>query len=289
LVFDVDAPNLLNNTASKKSQEEAERHLMFTCATGEHCGLITGLIDFTHVTTKDQLMSMNGRYFVRIHERDYQLIDLSEYTELQSIDIDSLDDIFLIIPKHIKSNLAFLASSIRGIEDIPTNLPYVVENKAGTLGTVIWNEELTTLIDLFNLESLITGKKEPTLRLDRRVLLLEDTPMFQKIVKDHLENMGFHVSLAGDGLEGLAHLQKQTFDVIVSDIEMPNMNGYEFCATVREDPQWEHLPIIAMTSLKSDEAKTRASAVGFTEYLVKINRNDFTKTLQRVLGDQNIG
>jgi CheY-like chemotaxis protein len=104
-----------------------------------------------------------------------------------------------------------------------------------------------------------------------RILLAEDNPVNQKVAFRALESYGHSVTVAGDGREALTLAGRENFDLILMDIQMPEIDGYEATRAIREREQTTggHVPIIAMTAhaMKSDQE--RCLAAGMDGYLAK--------------------
>ena len=102
-----------------------------------------------------------------------------------------------------------------------------------------------------------------------RILAVDDTPENLEILCMRLEANGYEVVTAADGEEGLAAARALTPDLILMDIQLPVMDGYEAARRIKADPALRHIPIIAVTSyaLSGDEAKTRAA--GCDGYVAK--------------------
>jgi two-component system alkaline phosphatase synthesis response regulator PhoP len=84
----------------------------------------------------------------------------------------------------------------------------------------------------------------------RRVLVAEDNPAFSQVARFNLERAGYHVTLARNGREGWELLQKDRFDLVVTDEQMPEMNGRELCAKMRQTPVHMETPVIFLTAKK---------------------------------------
>jgi CheY-like chemotaxis protein len=104
-----------------------------------------------------------------------------------------------------------------------------------------------------------------------RVLLAEDNAVNQKIACRFLEKEGHDVTLASDGRQALAALDRETFDVVLMDIQMPEMDGFEATTIIRagERDTGKHLPIIAMTAHAMKGDRERCLAAGMDSYLAK--------------------
>ncbi|MED5608314.1 response regulator [Pseudomonas sp. JH-2] len=121
-------------------------------------------------------------------------------------------------------------------------------------------------------------------QLGLRVLVAEDNPVNQRLLREQLEELGCHVCLAGDGREALLLFDSQLFDVLLSDVNMPNMNGYELTRTLRT--RGEGIPIVGVTANAMREEGERCRAVGMNAWLVKpISLQTLHDTLSGLAGD----
>ncbi|TYB02869.1 response regulator [Vibrio cholerae] len=117
-----------------------------------------------------------------------------------------------------------------------------------------------------------------------KVLAVDDSISIRQMVSHTLQDAGYEVETAADGREALAKAQKARYDVIISDVNMPVMTGFEFVKAVRMQSQYKFTPILMLTTETSPEKKQEGKAVGATGWLVKpFNPETLLKTLQRVL------
>jgi PAS domain S-box-containing protein len=124
-----------------------------------------------------------------------------------------------------------------------------------------------------------------------RVLLAEDNPVNQRLTVSLLEKKGHTVAVAGNGREALALLEQQPFDVILMDVQMPELDGFEATAAIREKEQAEggHIPIVALTAhaLKGD--RERCLAAGMDAYLSKpVHPRTLAQVLEEVTTGQQV-
>ena len=124
-----------------------------------------------------------------------------------------------------------------------------------------------------------------------RVLLVEDNPVNQRLATRMLEKRGHRVAVAGNGLEALEALEKESFDLVFMDVQMPEMDGYETTAAIREKEKGTdtHLPIVALTAhaMKGDSEKCLAA--GMDRYLTKpIRPSELDDVLQSYVAAQRL-
>ena len=107
-----------------------------------------------------------------------------------------------------------------------------------------------------------------------RILLVEDNPVNQLVAKGMLAKLGCQVELATQGAEALAALERQPFDLVLMDCNMPVMDGYEASRRIRQSGRWPHLPIVALTANAMPEERERCRAAGMNDYLAKPFRRE---------------
>jgi two-component system chemotaxis sensor kinase CheA len=117
------------------------------------------------------------------------------------------------------------------------------------------------------------------------ILLVEDSIAIRTQEKRILEGAGYEVVTAVDGLDGFNKLSTRAFDAIVSDIQMPNLDGLALTARIRQQQEYNELPIILVTSLASDADKKRGAEAGANAYITKdaFNQEVLLETLQRLV------
>jgi len=101
------------------------------------------------------------------------------------------------------------------------------------------------------------------------VLVVEDSITARSLLKIILESADYEVTTAVDGIDALTALRTHEFDLVVSDIQMPRMNGFDLTARIRADKKLSEIPVILVTALESREDKERGIDVGANAYIVK--------------------
>jgi CheY-like chemotaxis protein len=119
-----------------------------------------------------------------------------------------------------------------------------------------------------------------------RVLVVEDSVGVRELQRVILEGAGYDVTTAVDGLDGAGRLGPDPVDLVLSDVEMPGMDGFTLTRTIRRTRGWEDVPVIIMTS-RGDEADKRAGLdAGASAYLLKsdFDQNELVDTVRRLVG-----
>uniref|UniRef100_A0A9E8CKG8 Response regulator n=1 Tax=Bosea sp. NBC_00436 TaxID=2969620 RepID=A0A9E8CKG8_9HYPH len=101
------------------------------------------------------------------------------------------------------------------------------------------------------------------------VLTVDDSPSIRQMIKLVLSGAGHQVAEAGDGADGLAKAKAQRFDLIITDLNMPVMNGLEMIRGMRALPSFAGIPIVFLTTESDDAVKQQAKAAGATGWITK--------------------
>ena len=117
-----------------------------------------------------------------------------------------------------------------------------------------------------------------------RVLLVDDSAFFRNLLKPLLSVAGYDVTAVGSARDALKMRESGArFDVIISDIEMPEMNGFEFAREVRGDARWENVPMVALSAHATEKDFERGREVGFNDYVAKFDREVLVRTLTQTV------
>jgi two-component system chemotaxis sensor kinase CheA len=152
-----------------------------------------------------------------------------------------------------------------------------VRNIAGA--TVLGSGKVVPILNVSDLMKSAVGERVITRReaqsLDesaekgKAILVVEDSITSRMLLKSILESAGYRVKTAVDGVEALTMLRTEAFDLVVSDVDMPRMNGFGLTAKIRGDKKLAELPIILVTALESREDREHGVDVGANAYIVK--------------------
>ena len=119
------------------------------------------------------------------------------------------------------------------------------------------------------------------------VLVAEDNMVNQTLARRLLEKRGYTVSVVGDGRAALAALENESFDIVLMDVQMPVMDGFEATTAIRQQEQLSgrHIPIVAMTAHAFKGDQERCLAIGMDAYISKpIRQQELYATIESVLG-----
>jgi predicted GH43/DUF377 family glycosyl hydrolase len=171
-------------------------------------------------------------------------------------------------------NVVYSCGSIVNNDELV--IPYAMSDTASTYATVPLKELLTSLTP-----SDITLSGQTNVHSKGRVLVVEDEVINQKILSSILKSDGYEVEIAPDGIVALMQLAKGRFDVVLSDIAMPNFDGYQMLEYIKEKDI--NIPVIFLSGHTSPEDEARGLSLGAADYIRKpIDRNLLLARIQRV-------
>ncbi len=299
-------------TAMDLSTEQSERDLLLKKAqeaTGDEQSLLIienspneqFAIDLSYIhrierINKDQIQQIGDKTVIEYRGNTLRLFFLHEALTVR--DMQEQQHLFLVIFPLDGVEVAIVASNIIDIIESRFEVDKSTFVEPGVIGSAIISENITLLLDLFTLVRSITGENHAEKALEvldhersYTALVVDDSSFFREQVRALMADYDIDVILAEDGVLGLQALQQNAdaIDLVITDIEMPNMNGLEMADEIRRIPRFAELPIIALSTLTNDDEKTKGHTDSVSEYLVKMDRDLVIQTVGKYLHNINIG
>ena len=249
----------------------------------------------------DEIKTAETREAITVRGRIIPLVRISDIFDLPAKGIVERKYFSVIIVQAVEKRIALLVDELRGRQDIVTKalgapLKKVRYISGATIlgdGRVILMVDVSSIINSFEGGAVI--KHEAALKPKaaiaakkrlRTILLAEDAMSTAMLEKNILESAGFSVVIARDGKEALEKSSQEKFDLVMTDILMPRMDGFELTAALRKDKFYKDIPIIIVTTRESDADKRRGLEAGADAYILK---SEFTSegllnTIERLIG-----
>ncbi len=273
-------------SASARAAEETQTVLLFKNGPDEQFAVPLPLIRRIERIQRSEIERAGDREFIPLDGVPTRILRIDKVFKVSPC--VEKDEMFLIVPKHCSRPFGILMSSLIDITNSPLNLNTDSMAEDGILGSSMLRGHLTLYPDIYRM----IERLEPEMAQERkaksgqsddavpkRILLVEDAVFFRQLVKGYLEAGGYEVKTAVNGREGLEVLERGGFDLVVSDIEMPVMDGWEFVKALRADKRNAGLPVIALTALDAEKDVQKAKEAGFDKYQVKIERDALLETV----------
>ena len=267
-----------NGTAS--ADETSTSLLVFRAGSTQPKAVPLSLITRLEEIDAQKIELSNGRHMVQYRGHLMPLITMSENVRVKGEGAQPL----LVFSDGSRS-MALVVDEIVDIVDDNLHIQVGSDN-AGVLGSAIVRGHATEIIDVGHFlplafEDWFRRKEQPLQHRAHTVLLVDDSPFFLNMLTPVLQAAGYQVTTAGSAHDALALLRdSRPFDVVITDIEMPDMNGFQFAESMRADPRTAELPVIALSSVVSAEAIERGRRVGFHDYVAKFDRQGLIAALK---------
>ena len=222
----------------------------------------------------------NGRHMVQYRGHLMPLVSMNDKVQVKSEGAQPL----LVFSDGARS-MALVVDEIVDIVEERLDIQ-VGGQDGGVLGSAIIKGQATEIIDVGHFlplafEDWFRNKDRPKRVTRRSLLLVDDSPFFRNMLSPVLQAVGYEVTAAASAPEALAMFKAgREFDVVVTDIEMPEMNGFEFAAALRADTATSEVPVIALSSVVSHESVERGRQVGFHDYVAKFDRQGLIAALK---------
>lgn len=242
------------------------------------------------------IQTVKGRNTVAMNGRALALADLADVLQLPAVQREPAARITALILGAGEQRMAFAVDAVLDEREVlvkPLTKPLSrVRNIAGA--TVLGSGEVAPILNVSDLlksarrtgaAPRVTGTPElVTPSASRKVLVAEDSITSRMLLKGILESAGYDVKTAVDGIEAFTALRAESFDVLISDVEMPRMNGFELTTRVRADRTLAELPVVLVTALESREDRERGVDAGANAYLVKssLDQGNLLEALRRL-------
>lgn len=245
----------------------------------------TGKVEKVMRIAREEIKVMENTATILIDNCIIPIFRLEDILQIKSrAEEVSSSTISILVLNHMERKIAFSVDEIVMEQEVLVKRFNKqlkrVRNISGA--TVLGSGEVVPILDVQDLikSSLKYGNRSSSFTyasskdeaLKKSILVVEDSITSRTLLKSILENSGYIVKTAVDGSEGWSLLKSEQFDLVVTDVEMPVMDGFQLTKNIREDSESSEMPVILVTSLESREDKERGIDVGASAYIVK---NDF--------------
>lgn len=244
---------------------------------------------------KEEIRTVENRDTIYINKRVISLVNLADALELKhGTDKSGSDEnMKVVVLGYGEKSMAFT------IDDIINEQEVLVKNLGRQLlrvrnisgATVLGNGRVVPILNIHDLlksgvtavPSLIPAPEVK--KKSKSILVVEDSITARTLLKNILESSGFEVKTAVDGVDAYSILKTSEFDLVLSDVSMPRMDGLELTSKIRSDSRLSELPVVLVTGLESSEDRERGIDVGANAYIVKssFDQSNLLEVIQRLI------
>jgi two-component system chemotaxis sensor kinase CheA len=278
------------NAAGPDAERQAddssvESMLVFRAGAAHPRAVLLSLVTRLEEIDVANIESANGRSLVQYRGQLMPLIAVSEEVQIKKSGKQPL----LVFSDEGRS-MALVVDEIVDIVEQKLDIELISEHP-GVLGSALIKGQATEVIDISHFLPLAFADwqhwRERHGAMARcRVLLVDDSQFFRNMLSPLLQAAGYAVTSAASGNEALSLLREgRSIDVIITDIDMPGMDGFELTSAVRHNPSTASIPVIGLSSLVSAEAVERGRRVGLHDYVAKFDRQGLVAAVKEQTAD----
>ncbi len=257
-------------------------HALLFQSGGDIFCLPTDALEKTLLLSPDDITHIEGKATVVIDGTPLAFAWLADVLNLPKIDAGKNGTLAALLLRGAKGRVVFGVEALLGEDEIVVkalgkffgHLPQL------TGGTILGKGEIALILNPNDLLRSVSHqtKASPALPVraiapgapaKKRVLVVEDSLTTRTLEKNILEAAGFDVTTAVDGEDALIKLYEKTFDIVVSDVQMPRLDGFALTERIKKDQRFKDLPVILVTALQTDADKKRGIEAGADAYLTK--------------------
>ncbi|MBF0232257.1 MAG: chemotaxis protein CheW [Desulfamplus sp.] len=258
----------------------------------EHCAAPLNLVERIERIPISSIEHVSGKKVVQYRGGALPLYELSQVANVSKLPQTEQQEIIVFTVKG--RELGLMVSPPVDAVEISLDIDDSTLKQVGINGSMIIDGHTTLLVDIFDIVKTLNPSWFEAEQLaaanmaesgEKVILFAEDSAFFRNQVKGFMTDEGYRVITAEDG-EIAWNLLKERYseiDLVVTDLEMPNMDGFELTSKIKKDPALSHFKVIALTSLASDAHIKKGREVGIDEYEIKLDRENLMKLLRRYL------
>jgi two-component system chemotaxis sensor kinase CheA len=253
------------------SGEQLTSLLVFRAGNAQPKAVPLGLVTRLEEISTDKIELSNGRYMVQYREQLMPLV------QMHGVNVQTAGSQPILVFADDGRSMGLVVDEIIDIVEERLHIE-VAGSGEGILGSAVIKGQATEVIDVGHFLPMafadwFSRKEMRPAATAQSVLLVDDSAFFRNMLAPVLKAAGYRVRVAPNAQEGLTALRSgQVFDVVLTDIEMPDMNGFEFAEVIRADQHLSTMPIIALSSMVSPAAIERGRQAGFHDYVAKFDR-----------------
>jgi two-component system chemotaxis sensor kinase CheA len=256
--------------------------LIFTAGSEEPKAVPLSLVTRLEEIKTDRIEISNGKHVVQYRGQLMPLIHVNEEVTLRSEGAQPL-----LVFSDSGRSMGLVIDKIVDIVDEPLTVE-LASQREGIVGTAVIKGKATEILDVGHylpmaFSDWFDRREVDASRYNQSLVLVDDSPFFRNMLTPVLKSAGYNVTVFTNGREAWEALNNGlSCDLIVSDIEMPEMNGFELCERLSADARLSSVPLIALSSHTAPAAIERGRQAGFDDFVAKFDRKGLLASLHDI-------
>ena len=256
----------------------------------ESLAIPLGLVERIERIRRAEIKVLAGKSTINYRGKSLLLLQVDSVANVSPL--APVDRLYVIVFRAGGREVGLVVSRLVDIIDSTGDLDEHTHRQPGIFGSLLLEEELVLLLDVQGIAgttapvavpaahphvpatSQPASPMEPSAPRIPTLLIVDDSKFFLSKIVNFVQEMGYHTLTADNGARGLELLAANidTIDMVLTDIEMPELDGFGMSERIRSNSSYDALPIIAITSVMGEEAQERGRRIGIDDYLVKLDR-----------------
>ncbi|RJQ70941.1 MAG: response regulator [Desulfobacteraceae bacterium] len=275
---------------SVRASRDKQSLLVFRSAENDQFAAPLSLVERIEKIKRSDIEHVGGKRVIKYRGGSLPLFSIDEVATVHPL--SDRDNLLVIVFVVAGREIGLLAIGPVDALEANLNIDGVTLRQTGVMGSTIINDRTTLLVDIVEIVQALNPQWFKTADLERRkegntatILFAEDSNFFRNQVKGSMEKEGFTVLEAEDGMIAWDLLQAnaEVISLVVTDLEMPNMDGFALTRKIKQNPNYAHLPVIALTTLAGEEDIARGKDVGINDYQIKLDRERLIRSIHDFL------
>ncbi len=274
--------------STKTLEDDHQFLLLCTIGQDEYFALPLALVNRLDKIKASDLEFVGGKEVIQYRGHSMPVIRLENYLPISPL--PEQDEYHLIVFHMNHKDIAFLVSQIDDSLDLAIDVEEGTFKQEGILGSAIIKDRTTLFLDVYQIISMhdpdFFTQEELYADTPAKILLAEDSTFYRNMLLSYLTGAGYDVVQAEDGQKAWEIFQSDHFDLVITDIEMPKMNGFELARKIRSEAGNKDVPIIAVTSLSGEENRQKGLEAGIDDYQSKLDRDQVLRAANSLLKEK---
>jgi len=290
----MDKSTVKNAAVDEEEKKSKLSLLLFRNGPDEQCAVPLSLVARVEQVKSRDIEIKGGRKVLQYRGGSLPVYALEEVASVGML--ENREELIVIIFPVAGREVGLLAAPPVDALEVALVVDEITLRQNGISGSAIIDGQTTLIVDVFEVMEALNpdwfASRPAAVEMEngrdgsgsaggKNILVVEDSDFFRNQVRKFIENAGYQVVDAEDGQVAWDYLQEHPEDIrmVITDLEMPNMDGFELTKHIKGDQRFSSLPVIALTSLASDENVAKGRAAGIDDYQIKLDREKLLQSI----------